>query len=101
MAGTLAGGLQAAKTNKQVYGEDFYSRVGKLGGSAFHLTPRGFAANKDLARIAGRYGGSVGTRHRSKIQVSETERQKHKQRFIENYERLLKVNREARMKVNV
>jgi len=33
MAGTISGGKQAAATNKQKYGKDFYSKIGKLGGS--------------------------------------------------------------------
>ena len=32
MAGTKAGGLKAAATNKAKYGKDFYSRIGKKGG---------------------------------------------------------------------
>ena len=29
MAGTKAGGVKAAATNKSKYGKDFYSRIGK------------------------------------------------------------------------
>lgn len=32
MAGTVAGGKAAAVTNKRIYGEDFYGRIGALGG---------------------------------------------------------------------
>ena len=32
MAGTRAGGLKAAATNKAKYGKNFYSRIGKKGG---------------------------------------------------------------------
>lgn len=32
MAGTKAGGLKAAATNKAKYGEGFYARIGRMGG---------------------------------------------------------------------
>lgn len=32
MAGTLAGGKLAGQTNKKKYGEDFYMRIGSIGG---------------------------------------------------------------------
>ena len=32
MAGTKAGGIKAAKMNKLLYGNDFYSRIGHRGG---------------------------------------------------------------------
>ena len=32
MAGTIAGGKAAAATNKVKYGEDFYARIGAIGG---------------------------------------------------------------------
>lgn len=32
MAGTKAGGLKAALTNKLKHGEDFYAKIGKKGG---------------------------------------------------------------------
>lgn len=55
MAGTRAGGLKAAKTNKIKNGPDFYSRIGRKGGKNGHTG--GFASNPGLARIAGRKGG--------------------------------------------
>ena len=55
MAGTVAGGKAAAKTNKAKYGDDFYSKIGAKGGKLG--TTGGFAANKELAREAGRKGG--------------------------------------------
>ena len=55
MSGTIAGGKAAAKTNKKKYGEDFYGRIGAIGGK---LGKTGeFFANRGLARIAGRKGG--------------------------------------------
>ena len=55
MAGTKAGGLKAAATNKQRYGEDFYKVNGAKGGRAGHTG--GFASNPELARRVGRTGG--------------------------------------------
>lgn len=55
MSGNVRGGLRAATTNKERYGDDFYSRIGALGGAKGHTG--GFAANHDLARWAGAIGG--------------------------------------------
>lgn len=55
MAGTKKGGLKAAETNKAKFGSDFYAEIGRKGGRNGHTG--GFAANPELARIAGRKGG--------------------------------------------
>ena len=55
MAGTKAGGFKAAQTNKIKYGHDFYAEIGRKGGRNGHTG--GFAANPELAKIAGRKGG--------------------------------------------
>ncbi len=55
MAGTKAGGRKAAITNKMKYGQDFYANIGRKGGTNGHLG--GFAANPELAKIAGAKGG--------------------------------------------
>lgn len=55
MAGTKAGGMKAAKTNKKLHGENFYAQIGRKGGRNGHTG--GFAANPELAREAGRKGG--------------------------------------------
>lgn len=60
MAGTKAGGQKAAATNKIKYGSDFYAKIGKKGGQNGHTG--GFAANKELARIAGAKGGRISRR---------------------------------------
>lgn len=62
MPGTAAGGKKAAATNKQRYGLDFYVTLGRAGGNAPKTKPSGFAANPDLAREAGRKGGSKSRR---------------------------------------
>lgn len=60
MAGTKAGGHPAAKTNKAKYGDDFYGRIGAIGGRKGKTG--GFYANRELARIAGAKGGRISKR---------------------------------------
>jgi len=60
MAGTKAGGQKAASTNKTRYGKDFYAKIGAKGGKLGNTG--GFAANRDLAREAGRKGGQISRR---------------------------------------
>lgn len=60
MAGTKAGGIAAAKTNKAKYGEDFYGKIGAKGGRLGRTG--GFFANRELARIAGAKGGRISRR---------------------------------------
>lgn len=60
MAGTLEGGKRAAKTNRKRHGEDFYQRIGSIGGK--RGTTGGFAANRELARKAGAKGGRISRR---------------------------------------
>lgn len=60
MAGTKTGGKAAASTNKAKYGSDFYAKIGAIGGKKGHTG--GFAANRELARIAGARGGRVSRR---------------------------------------
>ena len=71
MPGTTRGGLRAAKTNKQRYGQDFYEKIGRAGGKISH--GGGFTNNPDLAREAGRIGGLRS--RRSKAQQAETDQQ--------------------------
>ncbi len=64
MAGTKAGGLKAAATNRAKYGKEFYAQIGAKGGRNGHTG--GFAANKALARVAGAKGGRISRRGPSK-----------------------------------
>lgn len=64
MAGTKAGGAKAVATNKAKYGEDYYSRMGKIGGKKG--TTGGFYANRELAREAGKKGGRISRRGKAK-----------------------------------
>lgn len=63
MAGTKLGGKRAAETNKRIHGDDFYKRIGAMGGKKG--TTGGFAANRELARIAGAKGGRISRRTKS------------------------------------
>lgn len=64
MPGTKAGGLKAAKTNKELHGDDFYRNIGRIGGRNGHTG--GFASNPELARRAGAIGGRISRRGPSK-----------------------------------
>lgn len=64
MAGTKAGGAKAAQTNKKKYGPDFYAKIGQKGGRNGHTG--GFAANPELAKIAGAKGGRISRRGKAK-----------------------------------
>lgn len=64
MPGTKAGGQKAAKTNLQKHGADFYARIGRKGGQAGHTG--GFAANPEVAKIAGCKGGQRSKRGKAK-----------------------------------
>jgi general stress protein YciG len=63
MPGTKAGGQKAAATNRARHGKDFYARIGAVGGTKG--TTGGFAANRELAREAGRKGGMISRRRKS------------------------------------
>lgn len=64
MAGTKQGGKKAAMTIKIKHGDDFYARIGRKGGQKG--TTGGFAANPELAKIAGRKGGKISKRGKAK-----------------------------------
>ena len=70
MSGTKKGGQKAAKTNKELHGDDFYSRIGSMGGQAKTSKPKGFAANIQLAKEAGAKGG------RNSVRTSEPAKEK-------------------------
>ena len=81
MSGTIAGGKRAAATNKAKHGEDFYRNIGRKGGKNGHTG--GFAANPELARIAGAKGGKISRRRPKKLIDEE---------FAEDSKYLKKIN---------
>ncbi len=62
MPGTKEGGRRAAATNRARHGAEFYARIGAIGGK--RGTTGGFAANRELAREAGRKGGMISRRRK-------------------------------------
>ncbi|MFE7720127.1 KGG domain-containing protein [Nocardia rhizosphaerihabitans] len=70
MAGTTAGGKKAAEKNRELYGADFYAKIGAKGGRLGHTG--GFAANPELARIAGAKGGRKSKRKPKTSAVAES-----------------------------
>ena len=64
MAGTVAGGRKAAQKNLE-RDPDFYAKIGRKGGVNGHTG--GFAANPELARVAGAKGGRISRRRSKKV----------------------------------
>lgn len=64
MAGTKAGGKLAAAKNL-AKDPSFYAKIGKIGGERGHTG--GFAANPELARIAGAKGGRISRRKKASV----------------------------------
>lgn len=66
MAGTKAGGLKAAATNKARYGNNWYAKIGASGGRNGHTG--GFSTMDEetgeylLAKRAGAIGGKISKR---------------------------------------
>lgn len=81
MSGTRSGGRKAAKTNIRLHGKDFYKRIGQIGGrngKGPNYTG-GFAANPELARIAGRKGGKKSRRGPAKDDIDKIEEELEKE----------------------
>ena len=68
MSGTVSGGKKTAVTNIARHGEDFYKRIGAKGGR--NGITGGFAANRELARIAGAKGGRISRRGKNRKDIS-------------------------------
>lgn len=65
MSGTKSGGIKARETNYKRNGKDFYKRIGHKGGSICGIK-KGFALNPELAKKAGKKGGKISKRGKSK-----------------------------------
>jgi len=70
MAGTKAGGQKAAAKNL-AKDPSFYANIGATGGR--NGRTGGFAANPELARIAGAKGGRISRRKKVAVTVSDTQ----------------------------
>lgn len=73
MAGTKAGGEKTRETNYSKHGADFYKNIGAIGGKkAYKVNPetgkalKGFALNPERARQAGKLGGALSKRGKSR-----------------------------------
>jgi len=91
MAGTVSGGLQAANTNKQRYGDDFYRKIGAKGGVKGRTG--GFYADRFLASYAGRLGGTISRRGGKPL--TQRERARIRREFNKNYKNLLAIGKRA------
>lgn len=78
MAGNKAGGIKASIKNKQLHGEDFYQRIGRIGGKNGHTG--GFAKNPELAKIAGAKGGKKSRRGKSKKTLEKARLQENEEK---------------------
>lgn len=54
-----AAGLKAKATIIATHGEGYYARIGKKGGQQTDTKPKGFEADRALARRAGAKGGAA------------------------------------------
>lgn len=79
MAGTKAGGQRAAATNKRLYGDDFYGKIGSKGGKLGHTG--GFASDKvgvdgltgqERASKAGAKGGVISRRGKKNVNTTSS-----------------------------
>ena len=90
MSGTKAGGLKAARTNLEKHGNDFYARIGAMGGRNGHTG--GFAVNSALARVAGRKGGRISTRKGIKNGEGKWKQHKNTYKILEDGKVVTKIN---------
>lgn len=76
MPGTRIGGKKCAETNKERYGDDFYIKIGTMGGKKSR--GGGFAYDRQKASEAGRKGGRASRRtavDKVKTEARDTEAQ--------------------------
>lgn len=97
MSGNKLGGLKARDANRKRYGEDYYAKVGKLGGLNYNPDkPKGFAHPNSDPRKAGKLGGMISRRGKSKKTIdhdkAKAEFDKIKEKIGEQYEDIGKIN---------
>lgn len=74
MPGTVLGGKQAAKTNKKLYGKDFYANIGRIGGArsnnggfASKLIGEDGLTGRERAKKVGHVGGKLSKRPKKAV----------------------------------
>lgn len=65
MAGNEDSNRIAADTKKRIYGKDYYSRIGRLGGKKPRV--RSYSSDHDLAVRSGRKGGQISRKPPRKV----------------------------------
>lgn len=63
-ASKRAAGLKAKRKIIAEHGSEYYARIGRIGGSKTDTKPKGFEADRALARRAGAKGGAASRRNR-------------------------------------
>ena len=63
-ASKRAAGLKAKRKIIAAHGSEYYAQIGKIGGSRTDTKPKGFEADRALARRAGAKGGAASRRSR-------------------------------------
>ena len=95
MPGTKAGGYKARETNYVKYGDDFYNKIGSLGGRVKTSKPKGFAANPELAVKAGAKGG------RKSRRTGVTTDQGKKKEYYYNGDRIFKATKDIKEEIHI
>lgn len=65
----------ARDTCKELYGEDWYQKIGALGGSVPRRETRHFYLHPEVARVAGNKGGKTSSRAKNKPPIEERRKQ--------------------------
>lgn len=70
MAGTKSGGKLTAETNKSKYGEDYYRKIGAVGGK--RKVKKGFATfDTERLQEISRRGGKVSKRGLANLKIAD------------------------------
>lgn len=71
MAGNKAGGKKTLETIIKHHGEDYYRKIGAMGGKVSHRETRPFYVDREHARRVGSIGGRVSKRGKADVVKSE------------------------------